>query len=104
MHSTRPILPKSRHALLFLLIVALLFLASVSNSWAQTSVAQLRQAFATPPDAAKPMVRWWWFGIAVDKAEILRELQQMKADGIGGVEMAFEYPQVVDDPVKGLIN
>ena len=32
------------------------------------------------------MVRWWWFGAAVEKAEILHELQQMKADGIGGAD------------------
>ena len=50
------------------------------------------------------MVRWWWFGVAVEKPEILRELQQMKADGIGGVELAFVYPQVVDNPAKGLVN
>jgi hypothetical protein len=50
------------------------------------------------------MVRWWWFGTAVEKSEILRELQQMKADGIGGAELAFVYPQVLDDPAKNLIN
>jgi hypothetical protein len=50
------------------------------------------------------MVRWWWFGTAVEKPEILRELQQMKADGIGGVELAFVYPEVLDDHSKGLIN
>jgi alpha-L-rhamnosidase len=50
------------------------------------------------------MMRWWWFGAAVEKPEILRELQQMKADGIGGVELAFVYPQVLDDPAKDLKN
>ena len=50
------------------------------------------------------MMRWWWFGLAVEKPEIRRELEQMKADGIGGVELAFVYPQVVDDPAKGLVN
>jgi hypothetical protein len=50
------------------------------------------------------MMRWWWFGVAADKAEILKELDQMKADGIGGVELAFVYPQVVNDPAKGLHN
>jgi hypothetical protein len=50
------------------------------------------------------MVRWWWFGAAVVKPEILRELQQMKADGIGGAELAFEYPEVLDDPAKNLKN
>jgi hypothetical protein len=50
------------------------------------------------------MVRWWWFGAAVEKSEILRELEQMKADNVGGVELAFVYPEVVDDPAKGLRN
>jgi hypothetical protein len=50
------------------------------------------------------MVRWWWFGAAVTKPELLRELQQMKADGIGGAELAFVYPEVLDDPAKGLKN
>ena len=60
--------------------------------------------FTSPEEDAKPMVRWWWFGVAVEKPEILRELQQMKADGIGGVELAFVYPEVVDDPARGLKN
>ncbi len=50
------------------------------------------------------MMRWWWFGAAVEKPEVLRELQQMKADGIGGAELAFVYPEVLDDPAKGLKN
>ena len=68
------------------------------------SIASLRAGFANPPNEARPMVRWWWFGLAVVKPEILRELQQMKADGIQGAELAFEYPQVLDDPAKGLKN
>ncbi len=71
---------------------------------AQTALAKLQADFAHPPAGAKPMVRWWWFGTAVEKPEIRRELEQMKADGIGGVELAFVYPQVVDDPAKGLVN
>jgi hypothetical protein len=55
------------------------------------------------------MVRWWWFGAAVEKHELLRELQQMKADGIGGAELAFVYPEVLDstdsaDPANNLKN
>jgi hypothetical protein len=50
------------------------------------------------------MVRWWWFGAAVEKPEILRELQQMKTDGIGGAELAFVYPEVLNDPAKSLKN
>src|ERR1700710_2442415 len=68
------------------------------------TIESLRQSFVAPPDDAKPMVRWWWFGVAVTKPEILRELQQMKADGIGGAELAFVYPEVLDDAARGLKN
>jgi alpha-L-rhamnosidase len=71
---------------------------------AQLSIETLKSNFKNPPDDAKPMMRWWWFGAAVEKPEILRELQQMKADGIGGAELAFVYPEVLDDPAKGLKN
>jgi alpha-L-rhamnosidase len=70
----------------------------------QTTVAGLKTQFENPPGDARPMMRWWWFGLAAEKPEIRRELQQMKADGIGGAELAFVYPQVVDDPARGLIN
>src|ERR1035441_10656276 len=69
-----------------------------------TTVETLRKDFVSPPNEARPMVRWWWFGPAVVKPEILRELQQMKADGVQGAEIAFEYAQVLDDPAKGLKN
>ena len=71
---------------------------------AQTAIAQLKAQFVHPPDESRPMMRWWWFGVAVEKPEIRRELEQMKADGIGGAELAFVYPQVVDDPAKHLVN
>jgi alpha-L-rhamnosidase len=71
---------------------------------AQFPIESLKSSFKNPPPEAKPMVRWWWFGAAVEKPEILRELQQMKADGIGGAELAFVYPEVLDDPAKGLKN
>lgn len=68
------------------------------------NVDALLAAFRNPPDNAKPMVRWWWFGPAVTKPEILRELQQMKADGIGGAELAFVYAEELDDPARGIKN
>jgi hypothetical protein len=90
------------------IFAAALCLSLVSAIGAQTPAAPsfetLRRQFISPPDAAKPMVRWWWFGAAVVKPEILRELQQMKADGIGGAELAFEYPMTLDDPAKNLKN
>src|ERR1700722_11679889 len=81
-----------------------LALALSCHLFSQVSIDTLKHNFQNPPANAKPMMRWWWFGTAVEKPELLRELQQMKANGIGGVELAFVYPQVLDDPVKNLIN
>jgi hypothetical protein len=73
-------------------------------AYAQSDVAKLRSEFISPPADAKPMVRWWWFGPAVVKPEIARELDQMHSAGIGGVELAAEYPLALDDPSKGILN
>ena len=50
------------------------------------------------------MMRWWWFGPAATRDEIRRELGQMKAAGIGGVEIANLYAQALDDPATGFHN
>jgi hypothetical protein len=87
------------------LTAAALLLTLIPSLSAQgTSVETVRKNFLNPPNEARPMVRWWWFGPAVVKPEILRELQQIKADGIQGAELAFVYPEVLDDPAKGLKN
>jgi len=60
-------------------------------------VAGLEKSFANPPDECRIMMRWWWFGPAITKPELKRELEQMKAEGIGGVEIATLYPLALDD-------
>jgi hypothetical protein len=62
------------------------------------SIAELRRAFEHPPDDARIMVRWWWFGPSVSKPELRRELRAMKDGGIGGVEVQTVYPLELDDP------
>lgn len=47
----------------------------------------LYEAFRDPPAEARPFVRWWWNGDCVTEKEILRELDLMKAAGLGGVEI-----------------
>jgi hypothetical protein len=64
----------------------------------------LRRTFAAPPMDARPMMRWWWFGPAVEQPELARELRTMKAGGIGGVEIQPVYPLELDDPSKGFRN
>ena len=74
------------------------------QSGAPSDLAALRQAFANPPADSRIMVRWWWFGTAVEKPELERELRTMKEGGIGGVEIQPVYPLVLDDPARGLVN
>jgi hypothetical protein len=67
-------------------------------------INDLRSTFAHPPDDSRIMMRWWWFGPAVTKAEIERELRVMKEGGIGGVEVQPVYPLLPDDPKNGIKN
>ncbi len=49
-------------------------------------------------------MRWWWFGPAVTKPELERELRAMKQGGIGGVEVQPVYSLALDDPLHGFHN
>src|SRR5699024_12322298 len=56
------------------------------------TVHQVLEALTTPDPAARPMMRWWWFGPDLDRGEIDRELRAMAAAGLGGAEVALGYP------------
>jgi len=47
----------------------------------------LWELFRNPPPGYRPFVRWWWNGNKVEAGELIRELQLLKAAGIGGVEI-----------------
>ncbi len=68
------------------------------------SLAEMQRKFQSPPDDARIMMRWWWFGPAVTKAGIERELRLMKDAGIGGVEIQPVYPLALDDESNGRKN
>jgi hypothetical protein len=85
-------------------IVFSVFAIFAAVAQVRSSVSDLRESFAHPPDDCRIMMRWWWFGPAVTKPEIKRELEQMKAAGIGGVEIATLYPLALDDPRSGFHN
>lgn len=65
---------------------------------------ELREGFLNPPNDARPMMRWWWFGPAVTKPELKKELETMRRVGIGGVEIQPVYPLMLDDEAKGIRN
>src|SRR5262245_48699405 len=68
------------------------------------TIDQLQRGFAQPPDEARIMMRWWWFGPAVTKPELEREMRLMKEGGIGGFEIQPVYPLLPDDPALGIKN
>jgi hypothetical protein len=67
-------------------------------------IADVAAHLAVPPDDARPMVRWWWFGPAVVNSQLELELLAMKAGGFGGVEIQPVYPMELDDPARGIRN
>ena len=92
----------NRKTLLFALLACIAQLPGAAQQ--KDNLAALEKAFANPPDDCRIMVRWWWFGPAVTKPELQQELEQMKAEGIGGVEIATLYPLALDDPRIGFHN
>lgn len=67
-------------------------------------IEEVAPHFAQPPDDARILMRWWWFGPAVIKPELQREILAMKAAGIGGFEIQPVYPQALDDASTGFRN
>jgi len=67
-------------------------------------VADVAARLAVPPEDAKALVRWWWFGPNVVKSQLEREMQAMKAGGFGGFEIQPVYPMELDDPARGIRN
>jgi hypothetical protein len=87
-------------------LVTLLVLISgaAGAAGAADPIEELRQRFVNPPGDAQIMMRWWWFGSAVTKPELERELRVMKSANIGGVEIQPVYPLELDDPQTGFRN
>jgi len=63
------------------------FLGCVNPVLETENFEELFNGFQNPPVDARLFVRWWWNGNRITKKEILRELDVMKAAGIGGVEI-----------------
>lgn len=54
----------------------------------------LEAAFKAPPKAARPWVRWWWPGGAVQAPELRREIDALDAAGFGGAEVQAFNPGI----------
>lgn len=49
---------------------------------------------------AKPLTRWWWFASVIDTNDVRYQLDWLKANEFGGVEIAWVYPQGGDSLAK----
>jgi hypothetical protein len=45
-----------------------------------------------PYASAKPVTRWWWFASEIRKADVAGQLDWLRDNGFGGVEVAWIYP------------
>jgi hypothetical protein len=87
-----------------LLALALSCAVTAHAAGPSTTFADVAQHLQSPPPDARPMMRWWWFGPAVEKSELEREILAMKAGGIGGFEIQPVYPMELDDAARGIHN
>lgn len=62
-------------------------MASESDASADAVLRALRAGWDNPARTYKPHTRWWWPGNALTKADITWQLEQMAAQGMGGVEI-----------------
>src|SRR5215467_11298018 len=79
----------SRPAMVALLAI---FLTGALTLAQPSTLVELKRSFENPPGDARIMMRWWWFGPAVTKPELEREMRLMKEGGIGGFEVQPTYP------------
>lgn len=85
-------------------IIALFLIFTFCNAAFALGIDDMQRGFAAPPDDARIMMRWWWFGPSVVKTELERELKVMRDGGIGGVEVQPVYPLLPDDEKNGIRN
>jgi hypothetical protein len=62
-----------------------------SGMAAEPTLAALEGGWAKPASTYRPHTRWWWPGNALTKADITFQLEEMAAQGMGGVEIMSAF-------------
>src|ERR1035438_1479973 len=88
----------------FSMLIVFIAMLLGAGSLFGADINQLQRSFEQPPDDARIMARWWWFGTAVTKPELEREMKMMKAGGFGGFEVQQTYPLALDGELPGVTN
>ena len=53
---------------------------------------------------ARPYTRWWWFSGPIREEDVRAQLDWLKANGFGGVEIAWIYPLPGSEPGPGWLS
>lgn len=67
-------------------------LAAALTAGVENDAARVHAGFVQPPADCKPHTRWWWMGNALREEDIVWQLDQMQAQGVGGVEQISMEP------------
>ena len=70
-------------------IVALFFIISSCESIKKSRNQDAANPFYT---STKPCTRWWWFATDIKKTDIKYQLDWVKENNFGGVEICWLYP------------
>ena len=57
----------------------------------QQTIDRLKAGWMRPPRSYRPHTRWWWPGNAVTKEGLAWQLEQMRAQGMGGAEIMSSW-------------
>jgi hypothetical protein len=60
--------------------------AATASAHADLSREEMMDSFLDPPMDCRPHTRWWWMGNAIRKEDLTWQLEQMREQGLGGVE------------------
>lgn len=78
-----------------------LFRTALAGALARNAAfADVATTFAEPPQDAKMILYYWWFGPSQTEAQVIRELDAMRDAEIGGVFIFPVYPLSASDDVN----
>lgn len=76
---------------LFLALLCVFFFISVTSCQLEKPATDVEQGLGFYP-TAKPCTRWWWFATEITKPDVRHQLNWLKDNHFGGVEIAWVYP------------
>lgn len=87
----------------FIFVCLLLMSVSVRAQKPSNPMDQLESRFLNPPTSVKPYVWWHWMGSNFSKEGITKDLEAMKAEGIGGATI-FNLSSAVQESHAPTLN